>query len=250
MNDLSWHDLQWALRRCPRNVLNMLKTHPGSAFVAGGFLRSTIANEPVNDIDVFAATPELAKAYAQEMAKSWKIIETCNTYTIPQVRPPIQVIHRWTYTVLEDLLNSFDFTIASAAMFHDGKSWRGVCHPKFYEDLAAKRLVYMSPQQRNEDAGGSLLRVLKFYQRGYRIPLDSFAAVIARLLRGVRAENDRFWLTAGDIEGDAASQRSVDDYRTKIMSGLLREVDPNLNPNSIAYLPALDSKLEPEEEVT
>ena len=50
-----------------------------------------------------------------------------------------------------------------------GGEYVGLCNIRFYPDLAARRLVYTSPL-RNEDAGGSILRVLKFYQRGYRIP--------------------------------------------------------------------------------
>ena len=76
--------------------------------------------------------------------------------------------------------------------------------------MAAKRLVYLSPV-RSEDAGGSILRVLKFYKRGYNIPLDSLAAVIGRLNSGVdhRATH-----------GDPAQYE-------KVILGLLREVDPN-----------------------
>ena len=98
--------------------------------------------------------------------------------------------------------------------------WCSACDPRFYADLAAKRLVYRSPE-RNEDAGGSMLRVLKFYQRGYRIPLDSLGAVIARLIQGVK---DPILLNEPKL--------------ARTLSGLLREVDPDIDPNHIAHLPS------------
>ena len=66
-------------------------------------------------------------------------------------------------------------------LFPSTTLFRSLCSGTFYQDLAAKRLRYTRPA-RNEDAGGSLLRVLKYYQKGYRIPLESFAGVLTRLI--------------------------------------------------------------------
>ena len=100
--------------------------------------------------------------------------------------------------------------------------------PRFYEDLAAKRLRYTSPQ-RNEDAGGSMLRVLKFYQRGYRIPLNCLGAVVSRLVKGID-----FDAVSGGTEATREKQIA------KVISGLLREVDPNVDPEHIAHLPSIE----------
>lgn len=66
--------------------------------------------------------------------------------------------------------------------------------------------------------------MLKFYKRGYRIPLDSAGAVVARLVRDVR------WYS--QPEADVA----------KVVTGLLHEVDPNIDPNHIAHLASLSDK--------
>ena len=120
-------------------------------------------------------------------------------------------------------MDSFDFSISQAAFWFDAEvgKWDSFCGDKFYQDLSAKRLVYLSPV-RNEDAGGSLLRVLKYYQRGYRIPLDSFGAVIARLVSKID-----FRRLSGDEKGIAG-----------IIAGLLFEVDPNGFIDHQAYLPS------------
>lgn len=219
---LDWNDLRWCLLRAPQAVLQLMKKHPENLICAGGFIRSCIANEPINDIDLMAVSPELAKAYAQEFAGGDKFHTTDNTYSVTKDQKyMVQFIHRWAYPCVEDLLSSLDFTICQAAFWWNGNNWTSCCTERFYPDLAARRLVYTAPK-RVEEPGGSLLRVLKFYQRGYRIPLDSFGAVIARLIMGV--ERDGF---------------STEGHLGNILTGLLREVDPMIDPTHIAHLPVL-----------
>ena len=79
-----------------------------------------------------------------------------------------------------------------------------------------------------------MLRVLKFYQRGYRIPLDSLAAVINRLMHGVNEEKIR-------NEGE-----NTDAWRTRVITVLLHEVDPLVDPDHISHLPASNTSAEEE----
>ena len=223
-NELLPEDLKWCLRRLPRKVLAMLKER--HLFLAGGFIRACISSEPPSDVDLFAPTKEAAEAAGRALAgNDHRFFATENAYTVTGIgRLPIQFIHRWTYQSPSDLLPTFDFTVARAAIWwHDVGGWKTLCDERFYADLAAKRLVYCSPI-RNEDAGGSMLRVLKFYQKGYRIPLDSLAAVVTRLVGGVKDIGAVF--ERGDVEV------------TRILTGLLHEVDPDIDPTHLAHLPA------------
>lgn len=259
MRELSWHDLSFALKRSPRRVLELLKSRPGKVFVGGGFVRSVVAGESINDMDLFCGSEEEALECARfllglkEGEQTRKIHRTENAYTVMGLRLTVQIIHRWTYASPEQLMQSFDFTIAMAGFWWEPQKfellggalgpctttgpdgnvlgkWRSICDDRFYEDLAAKRLRYTSPV-RNEDAGGSLLRVLKFYQRGYRIPLDCLGAVLARLVVGV----DQRKLLSG-------KEGTLEKQWAKVLSGLLREVDPNIDPAHIAHLPALEEE--------
>lgn len=224
-SQLTNHDLQWCLRRAPKAVIELMKEH-SSIIAGGGFIRSCIAGEKINDLDLFCDTKDAARGYATNLAHGGKVYETGNAFTVSgRGRVSVQFIHRGTFDTPQALLESFDFTIACGCFWYY-KGWRSLCHERYYADLVAKRLIYQSPK-RNEDAGGSLLRVLKFYQRGYRIPLDSMGAVIARLLTGVR-----------DIEKLDESRRAV------IITGLLREVDPAIDPTHIAHLPSDTEKVE------
>jgi len=224
--ELDKQDLQWIVRCLPKDVRKLLKSHLPRLTVAGGFIRALIAREKPSDVDIFAPSVEAATAAAKVLAPDWVVslvpsivIKTKNALTIPRDDITVQFITRWTFDKVEDLLASFDFTIAAAAVWCDADGWHSQCDDKFYIDLAARRLVYRSPQ-RNEDAGGSMLRVLKFYQRGYRMPLESLAAVTGRLVRGVD------W---GRIHACPADEQEA--QLAKVLTGLLVAVDPNtVNP--------------------
>lgn len=207
---LSHHDVAWCVRRLPVAVRNLLIANPGSVFLAGGYIRALISRERVSDIDLFISTPadvdrHLLSLFGQGGIPEDRVYRSQNAVTLRQ-RPRIQIIHRWTFASAADGIDRFDFTIARAAIWFTGSAWASVCDENYYADLAAKRLVYCSPQ-REEEPGGSLLRLLKFYQRGYRAPLDSIGALLARL--------------SGAFEySDDESVRAADFTKA------LREVDP------------------------
>jgi PHP family Zn ribbon phosphoesterase len=66
-----------------------------------------------------------------------------------------------------------------------------------------------------------MLRVLKYYKKDYRIPIDSLGEVIARLVK--------------DIDFDS---RPSESELALVITGLLREVDPAIDPSHVAHLPA------------
>lgn len=222
MKSLSDRDVTWiASRRLPKPVRELLRSR-SDVFLAGGFIRSCIAGEDVNDIDLFAPSVDVASLVALTLADGSKVIKTDNAFTVFVDDITVQVIHRWTYTAASDCIESFDFTIARACIWFQPRSatssiekWCSLCDDDFYSDLAAKRLVYCSPK-RNEDAGGSLLRVLKFYQRGYRIPLDSMGAVLSRLFSAI----DLSLIPPGDEREQQVA---------RVVAGLLLEVDPTIS---------------------
>lgn len=217
--ELRRDDLKWCVNKLPRRLRDLMKENPNKIAVGGGYIRDRIAGVKPNDIDLFVTERDDAIRFAAALASETdRVIKTKNAVTVAGPTIPIQLIHRWTYEHPSEIAESFDFTIAMGVIWYGG-AWRSSMHPDFYADLAARRLIYTSPD-RNEDAGGSILRVLKFYQRGYRIPLQSLGAVVARLAQGV--DN-----IGGMDEGQLAY----------VFSGLLREVDPSIDPEGLAYIP-------------
>jgi len=123
-------------------------------------------------------------------------------------RTPVQFITRWTYNDPLRLLSEFDFTMAQAVVWFDkGRgTFTSACALTYYADLAAKRLRYTEPT-RDEDAGGSTMRMLKFAKRGWSIAPEDLARVLSRMSAQIRPG-------AG-----------ITDHAT-IFSSLLRQVDP------------------------
>jgi hypothetical protein len=228
---IDYQDLKFALIRLPLNLKNLMESPEwsGRIFVGGGYLRSIVSGEKINDVDVFVNSVQDAEFVALKLANEKKDIhKTDNAYTI-KGKTIIQIIHRWVFDKAEDISNSFDFTICCAVIFctrEDEKiKWDSYCDDRFYIDLASKRLIYRCPV-RNEDAGGSMLRVLKYYQKGYRIPLDSMGNVIARLVKAI----DKDKININD-EGQVGH----------VITGLLREVDPNIDPFHLSHLPSTET---------
>lgn len=190
MGKLSSSDLSLVVRRMPKDVRTALYNNPGALFVGGGFIRAVVANEEVNDIDFFGpsgALRHVAEKFEQERKDVRKLV-TKNAITIVTPgRSTLQFITRWAFDEPDDVVASFDFTVCQAVVWFDGKVYRSVVGDRFYEDLAAKRLSYTSPV-REEEAGGSMLRVIKYVKRGYRIQMGDLGQVIGRIFSEYRPD--------------------------------------------------------------
>ncbi len=214
--NLNNFDLNRVLRFLPLNVKSLMEQEfwVNKIYIAGGFIRDLVSGDRVNDIDLFVNNKAEAELLFAILKENHKTVITDNAFTICS-KLPIQIIHRWTFNTPEEVLLSFDFTVCSSAVYYTKDSgWKGICHDDFYSDLAAKRLIYLSPK-RDEAPGGSIIRVLKFYKRGYNIPLNNLSKVIARLM--VDAE-------------DCYKKENSEDSLHKYVDNKLFEVDPSAIP--------------------
>jgi hypothetical protein len=213
---LEKHDLRYVAQRLPKDIRDLMKTHGHHLMVGGGFLRATIAGEVPNDIDLFGSSAEQLDKIATALMSvrpGSKKHTTKNAITvITPDRLPVQFITRWVFETPFRCLASFDFTVCQALVWRSltgNGEFNGIVGERFYQDLAARRLHYTSPV-REEEAGGSMLRVIKYIKRGYTIQVGSLGAVIARLHVAVR---------------DSALAQERPEMA---IAGLLREVDPLL----------------------
>lgn len=212
---LADNDLQWIARRVPSPVVRLLSEAASPAVIAGGFIRAMIAGETVSDVDIWVPSKDVAKELATKLSHpdfsqaATKLLETDNAYSVLGLEWPVQFVHRWTFDSPEATLAHFDFTIAKAAIWRAGGKWQGECDERFYADLAAKRLTYCT-ETPADGAGGSLLRMLKFYRRGYRAPLDTIAELVER------------------VKTQAG---------TGSVFAVLVEIDPAANPDNFPYSP-------------
>ena len=220
MKELNKLDLNRIVGYIPTELADLMRSDffRNKIFIAGGFIRAIIAGEKINDIDVFVDNVDNAQVAANILKGKNELIKTDNAFTI-KTRIPIQIIHRWNFNKPEDVINSFDYTISKSLVYFNDLAeraigWVGLCDDHFYEDLATKRLIYTKPI-RNEDAGGSMIRVLKYYEKGYRIPLHSLSAVLARMT---------VWIDMDAIKSHNFSEESFDTA----FKAVLYEIDPQV----------------------
>ncbi len=214
-------DVRYIVTRLPKDVRTLVESEP-SLMLGGGYIRASIAGEKPNDIDLFGPSSEMLKFNAHRLGSTRigsRLHITPNALTLLSPnRIAVQFITRWRYTDPDELLSSFDFTIAQAMVrfvptpvgqqvVGNCGNWEGFVGDRFHRDLAAKRLYYTSPI-RDEAAGGSMLRIVKFMKTGYNIQISSLAAVMARAICNIDASCQ-----------DVATVRIV-------LTGTLREVDP------------------------
>ena len=215
---LSDNDTRHVVQRVPKDIREMLTSNAKVMFLGGGFIREIVAGgEPV-DIDIFTDTLARAQLAADDLIKrrggeksgTRKHVSKNAITVITPNRLPVQFITRWTFDKPYDLVRSFDFTVCQAALWRDGKAtnaeWKTLTHRDFYRDLAGRNLVYTNPV-REEEAGGSMLRVLKFVRRGYRIQVTSLGKVMTRVF-------DKIDMSQTSLPAE------------QIVIGMLREVDP------------------------
>lgn len=193
-------DLDKAVRLLPTRLVDLMVREGKKVVVAGGYLRSILLRERIKDIDVFSPSAEIAEKNFRVLSTESSVTQntildviiTGNAYTIKKLEgKDVQFIHKWCYPTPEALIKSFDFTISCAAFWwdEDKNDWDSVVDEKFYHDCAAKRLTFRFPNRKEEPAG-SILRVLKFAQRGYTIDNKSLAGVAVKLVGGSVAEGN------------------------------------------------------------
>jgi len=149
-------DAQWL-----KPLDGVIKDLPENCWIAGGCMRSFLVGEKAKDIDIFTANPEsviasldgkdgFKKTFGNEFFQNFKKGDL--TY---------QVIKKYKYATAQETIDSFDFTLISAAYSKDGF----ISHERFYLDNAQKRLVIHNlPLPLS-----TMKRALKYAGRGYRL---------------------------------------------------------------------------------
>lgn len=201
MRKLHPDDVRRVLHSLPRDVADAMFSRP-EIVLAGGFIRAVIAGEEPADVDLLVSDDTDVSALA-ELIDNKAVHHSPNAISLNRDDILVQIVHRWRFSTAEAAIASLDFTVCQAAIYCDRLGvWQSVCCDSYYEDLAAKRLVYTTPD-RDEDAGGSTLRLMKYARKGYYASPETVAAVITRM-----------------------NAAATDPASPGEMGRLLREVDP------------------------
>jgi hypothetical protein len=232
---LNKDDLRNVVLHLPKDVRKILTSRAGKVFVGGGFIRAVVGQEKISDIDMFGGDlvelAMVAQKLTSDRGTSCRSHKTKNAITIlTENRLPVQFIN----SNATDLVKSFDFTVCQAVIYYENGEFHSVTNEHFYADLAAKRLRYTFPQ-REEEAGGSMLRAVKYVKRGYSISPESLGGVMARVTKSI-IDHDNF-----------SVHYSTEQQIAKLTQAKLREVDPLL---IIDGLDLIDDHEMPDEDET
>lgn len=180
-----------AWERLPDRVQQVLREFEGSV-VAGGYLRSCYLHEPVRDIDIFFKTVEDAIRATHKIAQfelprgygKYTVIITSFANTIMlDDGVVVQCVLRDSPPTVEGLLQTFDFSMAQAAIWwdHVTQEPKGFATPQWFGDVTRKQLRYLAPK-REEAPGGSLRRCLRFLQQGWSISFQDVELLVQQFL--------------------------------------------------------------------
>lgn len=177
-------DVGSCLERLPAAMLDALVRRPEDLVLAGGFVRDVVTGDAIRDVDLFASSKEVAVEVANELAVEMGAgVYVGNSVFTLSSSPPVQVAFCRPFDRPEEVVEKFDFAVCRASLWHDGESWQSKVDPRFYPDAASRRLRYCSPDREEDHPGASLVRILRFYERGYRVSLCSLARVVAKLVK-------------------------------------------------------------------
>jgi hypothetical protein len=192
-------DRRLVLSRIPSELRDIVRAR--RLYIAGGVVRSVIANEPVKDVDIFGpdfiTQADAAAAYAK--AVGGYVVPTGRALTVVAPnRVPVQFVQMFCASQAGVVMERFDFTICRAVIWYAETTSTvasSLVDETFYEDLAARRLVYTEPP--DAEPGATVLRVLKFVARGYVCPATEWPALIAACVRKAGGpELDELWRTS------------------------------------------------------
>jgi hypothetical protein len=201
--ELDPEDIKRVVSSLPAQISKGLRAYKDSVCIAGGYIRSIISNEPVNDIDVFITEKGLTTKKFVEYGPEYSYSQNTTRNSgdrediiAVEEGQTIEIMNHYAGSGVNGILENFDYTVAMAAIWWDGKMWQSSCHYMFYQDLASKRIRFLRPESERQGAR-EILRLLKYIQRGYTIDRPSLAQVISELVMYyVKADEDRLYNSA------------------------------------------------------
>jgi hypothetical protein len=139
---------------------------PKGAFIAGGALTSAFTSAPINDVDFYFKSEQafieaVADAYDSNL---WCLAATDRAITFADRDKVIQLMHFDFFESAEAVFDAFDYTVVMAAYDIDKEDF--VFHEDFFKHAAQRFLRFHSGTRYPY---GSLMRLLKYQDRGYKI---------------------------------------------------------------------------------
>ena len=107
-----------------------------------------------------------------------KNMKGTTTFKFHDGRPSIQAIGNWFSDSPSNLLDKFDFTISQCALIYRNPNYELILVDSFFQDVASRELVYNA---NDESRGSSIMRVVKYAGKGYKISTEELSKVLEAL---------------------------------------------------------------------
>ncbi len=175
------------LARLPQSLRMVIEGQRNTVFIAGGFVRDTMAQLEPKDIDIFT-TDDVSEVKVNAIVSRLgrQVAMSGNSDTFDVEGMPVQVISRWFASSADELFELFDFRCCKVAIEWSDGSW------KFRSaglltliDVLGLRLTYCNPV-RNDDGEGSIHRAFRLQKRGWHIDGSEIDRIIERVKKSAR----------------------------------------------------------------
>jgi hypothetical protein len=170
----------------PTEIRELAISEGPNILIAGGFCRDVMTGAEPKDIDIFSVSSQAMHNAIHNF--DWtehytaRLTANAKSFIHDDDGPDVQFISRVYYADHFEAVKSFDFSICQVGVFYiPGKGWEGICTVEYMEDLPEFKMRYTAPE-RDEDPGASLLRMVKFVSRGYKIAEADIARVMGRFV--------------------------------------------------------------------
>lgn len=139
---------------------------PKGSIIAGGAVTSVFTNQPINDVDFYFKTKQdfinaVGQAYEERL---WCVAASDRAITFAHNEGIVQLMHFDFFEDANAVFDAFDFTVCMGAYDVDKEEF--VFQENFFKHAAQRHLNFHSGTRYPYN---SLLRVLKYQDRGYRI---------------------------------------------------------------------------------
>lgn len=151
-------------------AIDIMKTE--KVVLAGGFIRSVIDNDEINDIDLFMKKDVIIEDIVDKCD-----VQTDNSYIIFKDKPVQIIKHKWKFDDPCELIEQFDYVITMAAVWFENGEINSVCNDFYYDDIKCKELTMFRVHDKIETCK-SLVRSVKFTKHGYSFEIETLYKMI------------------------------------------------------------------------
>ncbi|WP_342532661.1 hypothetical protein MHB40_14510 [Lysinibacillus sp. FSL K6-0057] len=193
-----------------QDLYNALKK--SKAIIAGGMISSLFTNKEINDVDVYFRDYNSLYLFAEQtlsgnhvVSHTKKATQFIKKHIDEQIL--VQIIHYRTYEKVEEIFNTYDFTVCMGA--YDFEIEEFILHPEFLKHNSQRILRFNS---NTSYPLISAIRTQKYENKGYKISKAEYFRVLMACMKLSITSYDELKEQLGGMYGESYD-RLFDDVK-------------------------------------